>query len=795
MRVLNRQMDHPPSAAAPTFQSKSRWLGQIVLYLLVWLSLIKLPSPPSTDLDPSWQMVLGQATHLNLQHGRDIVFTYGPLGYVGRSSAYMGELFGAFMTWQIVTNLLIAAGLFVFGRKLKGWRQFVYYAYLLWFCTCYADAMHMDFIAIFGLMLIRPEYRRPAWILAIAAGFAIFSLVKFTNLMLCVFTIGILAGYYLLSRSRAHATLLAGTFIAVFVAGWMVCGQALSNLPAFLYYGMQISTGYVGAMGIYESSATLAFGLAAAASVVIYAALHLAGSTNRLQAASSVAIVGAVIFLNWKHGFVRADGHVLAHYIMVLLVICTYPALTADNERWSWAKNLVLGAGAAVCFLGIIQFSPPTALEAPSLWNGRLVDNIRALADLPALHRKLDRDLHDAAAIADKPTIRNFVGRETVDQLGSDQGQIILNHLNYTPRPVVQGYIAFTDPLNRLDEAFYRSDRGPRFVIQRYQSIDNRLISLDDSLTLKLLFQNYDYAFEEGGLLLWERPPKLFIPTKADEPVVLRKTVQFDDNITVPESDRPLWAEIHVKQNLAGKLRQFLYKPPTLRLELEDDHGVIHDHLLIRAIGETGFILQPYFNDGKDLIAYQDGGPPRKIRRLAVHTMPGGSAYYQKGIEVELRALAPFTRRSEGIKVTTPQRFRMMNRAPQRIFAGTPVIDAFVDEKHLLQMHPTSLMEFSIDRPVTSLHASFGIMPGAYKGPEGTQGVEFIVEWENSDGHRERLYSKFLDPMRRSDDRPMQSLSIELGSRRGGKLLLRTEPGPSGNRSYCWSYWTDVKIE
>lgn len=795
MRVLNRQMDHPPSAAAPTFQSKSGWLGQIVLYLLLWLSLIKLPTPPSTDLDPSWQMVLGQATHLNLQHGRDIVFTYGPLGYIGRSSSYMGELFGAFMTWQIVTNLFIAAGLWLFGRKLKGWRRFVYYAYLLWFCTAYTDAMHMDFITIFGLMLIRSEYRRPAWIMAIAAGFAIFSLVKFTNLMLCVFTVGILAGYYILTRSRAHAALLAGTFVAVFMGGWMACGQALGNLPAFLYYGMQISNGYVGAMGLYESPATLAFGLAATASVVIYAALHLAGSTNRLQAASSVAIVGAVIFLNWKHGFVRADGHVFAHYIMVLLVICAYPALTVDNERWSWAKNLVLGAGAAVCFLGIIQFSPPTALEAPSLWNGRLLDNMRALADLPALHRKLDGELRDAAAAADKPTIRNFVGRETVDQLGSDQGQIILNRLNYTPRPVVQSYIAFTDALNRLDEAFYRSDRGPRFVIQRYQSIDNRLISLDDSLTLKLLFQNYDYVFEEGGLLLWERPPKLYIPTKADEPVVLRKTVQFDENVTVPDSDRPLWAEIHVKQNLIGKLRQFLYKPPTLRLELEDDHGVIHDHLLVRAIGETGFILQPYFNDGNDLIAYQDGGPPRKIRRLAVHTMPGGSAYYQKGIEVELRALAPFTRRSEGIKVTTPRRFRMMNRAPQRIFAATPVIDAFVDGKHLLQMHPTSLMEFSIDQPIASVHASFGIMPGAYKGPEGTHGVEFIVEWENSDGHRERLYSKFLDPMQRPGDRPMQSLSIELGSRRGGKLLLRTEPGPSGNRAYCWSYWTDLKIE
>ncbi len=34
-----------------------------------------------------------------------------------------------------------------------------------------------------------------------------------------------------------------------------------------------------------------------------------------------------------EHGFVRADAHVYAHYITVLMLACMYPALLSDNSR------------------------------------------------------------------------------------------------------------------------------------------------------------------------------------------------------------------------------------------------------------------------------------------------------------------------------------------------------------------------------------------------------------------------------------------------------------------------------
>jgi hypothetical protein len=444
---------------------------------------------------------------------------------------------------------------------------------------------------------------------------------------------------------------------------------------------------------------------------------------------------------------------------------------------------------------GIAQFHPPTLLQAPSMWNDRVRDTVVALADLESYRQRLNLERDDAAALVHKPTIQAFVGNETVDHLGSDQGQTVLNRFNYTPRPAIQGYTTYTPALSKIDEAFYLSERAPRFVVQRYQSIDERLVSLDDSLALKVVFQNYDYVLEEGGLLLWERPQNVTVPSAEAEPVILSRTAKLGETIAVPADNRPLWATVRIEPTLLGRLRTFLYKPPLLTIDLEDDRGQLHSLSFVRLMGATGFILQPFFGGGDDLIAYQLGQEPLHVRSMTLRTAPGWEKYFRSDLEIELRALAPFTRASDGLKPSAPHRFRMMNRPPQRLKAGSPAIDTLIDGKHLLQMHPVSVMEFDLDAPVSSVSAAFGIMPNAFASTTaGTDGVEFIVDWVAPDGRVETLYRRLLDPRRQADDRPRQSLQITFPPKSEGVLRLRTEPGPSGQLAFAWSYWTDIEI-
>src|SRR5687768_11213182 len=39
-------------------------------------------APPSSELDPSWQLLLGYALTHSLEFGREIILTYGPLGFI-----------------------------------------------------------------------------------------------------------------------------------------------------------------------------------------------------------------------------------------------------------------------------------------------------------------------------------------------------------------------------------------------------------------------------------------------------------------------------------------------------------------------------------------------------------------------------------------------------------------------------------------------------------------------------------------------------------------------------------------
>ncbi len=784
------------SAISPARRPWPWWLGQAALYALLAASIFRLPVAPDIGLDASWQMALGYAAAHGLQHGPEIIFTYGPLGPL-MTGVYTGHGLGLYLAWQAVSALAIAAGLYRFGRQLPGWRQAAYYVFLLWFGTMYVDAMEMAIITIFGASALQPSAHPRFRLFAIAALFAVLSLIKFTHFMLCGVFVALLTAYFTSERNYRAAGLLLGSFLGVFLGGWLACGQALGNLPDYVYYSLQLAFGYSGAMGVYESAGTLALGLLAGGAALVYLALWFFTTADRRRAGALGLMVGASLFLSWKHGFTRADGHVLAHFVSVLLLAATYPGLTLDTRRWDVLKNAALLVAALASLAGIQGVSGSSTSEAPAFWNDRVRHNVSTLLNFSAYRAQLDNTLAETARNVARPGLKGYLAGATVDHLGNDQSVTLLNDLNYVPRPALQGYATYTPPLNWLDAAFFRSARSPRFVLWRYGSIEDRLPALDDSLTQRLVFQHFDYAMEEGGLLLWEKPPVLPPDDSAAEKIILNQPVHFGERVLVPDTgELPVWATVTITQNIPGRLRQLLYKPPTLRIHFEDDRGEERDMLFIRAMGEAGFILQPFFPSGEDVIAWQQGQPARKIRWFSLHAMPGGDNYFASNITVELRTLPPFKRASHGLQPDTPWRFRMMNRTPSRLVTTVPAIDTFMNGEHLLQMHPPGLMEFDITAPVTSLRAGIGFFsPGAWERPDGTDGVNFIVEWVDAAGRVELLGSRLLDPKHRAEDRTRQTLAVDLGGRHDGKLRLRTAAGPSGNAAFGWTYWTALEIK
>ena len=187
---------YPPLWFNRLSASFPRLLGNFALVLALWLALVHLPSVPSTDLDPSWRMAMGYGAEHGWQFGSELIFTYGPLGYL-LASTNSGGLFVQHLVWQFGANLIFALSIWYLGRSYHGWRKTVYYLYFFAFGLVYHDAVHMIVILLYSVALMKEEIAVRRWLAAILTfGIAVMALVKFTNLMLAGVGIGSVVAFY-----------------------------------------------------------------------------------------------------------------------------------------------------------------------------------------------------------------------------------------------------------------------------------------------------------------------------------------------------------------------------------------------------------------------------------------------------------------------------------------------------------------------------------------------------------------------------------------------------------------------
>lgn len=72
------------------------FIALFIIYIIFSIAFLPIPSPTVLGLDPSWQYAISKAAEDNLIFGKDIVFTYGPLGYLVHGSTLKSNF------WQIV---------------------------------------------------------------------------------------------------------------------------------------------------------------------------------------------------------------------------------------------------------------------------------------------------------------------------------------------------------------------------------------------------------------------------------------------------------------------------------------------------------------------------------------------------------------------------------------------------------------------------------------------------------------------------------------------------------------------
>jgi len=782
------------TSPASTPLSPLDWFFRILGFLTLVAVAFSLPVQPSADLDASWRMAIGKFFLEGRQFGTDVVFTYGPLGWA-MGKTYWGAGWGWLIGWQLLQAIVMATLVYWHAFRLTGYYRVFFLLFYFLFGLTYQDSIQQTAIVLAGLELIRRSNQPWRWSsLALLVLLALFSLVKFTNLLLGFFVVLLAGALELWVRRKVSAGRLPAIFLGLFLAGWLLCGQHLGNLPAYFHSSMEISSGYQDAMGLACPPLQLYLGLTTAGLLIAYLLLNLATAVDRVRGLALFLAAAAYLYLNWKHGFIRADGHQIGFYYAALTIITGTPLLLDDGLRLRLTKTLLL-TGAGLVTLVCLELVLPGLVRGVLSMDSGAIDRNVNFALRPATTRvtyentfKGESERGRLMRTGDK------VGNASIDVLGFEQGIALFSGFNYQPRPVFQSYSAYTPYLSHLNYLYYASDRAPEYVLFKLQTLDGRLPTMDDAHVLRLLVQRYSYRFSDQGYTLWQRKPG---PFNAEDfaPKPLRTvSAKLGEKITLTDvADRNLWVEINYHFSLLGKLRRFLFRPVPVQLRVVDQKGEETLYRLPQPIGATGFMLNPVVGDLMEYMRAAGGDPTRRVQSIAVEVAPGDRACVAEEISVTLSAL-PASDAGKGYFQTADRaKFHMFMDTPVSYEALNPPNEDAIDGRRVMVMHAPSQMIFEVPAGATTINGAYGFIAGAYSNGGKTNGAEFVITW--TDGSNPAiLLERYMAPVTNPDDRGLQKFTLKL-PKSTGRVTLQVKPGLYGEYAFDWTGWTAIEFK
>jgi hypothetical protein len=438
----------------------------IALFVVAWPVRSSLPG---IGLDGSFVTGLHLAFRDGLDYGEEIVYAYGPLGFLAFSQPYYGVssalAFGATALLVITTTMTlvdassrlagfaVGAALAFVAAHLMGWS-------LMW--------------ELFGALAILWTLR---WLLDDDAGgaavdrrlavlglLAALGLLGKFNIGLLLSGTGLIAALAMpMNRPRGLAVFglaLAGSL----TIAWLLLGQDPQALGAYLRLSFEIAAGYSSAMGVQAQEPPVwQVGLAVAAIGILAEMLLRASSAVRWpRRLATFIVLAAYAFAYFKAGFVRWDAHVNIFFVSVPLVAFAFVGATASP-----IGPILRIATLIACFL-FVSGTPPVAVlnvEAPAR---ELIDQVGTLASPDARRARVTAAIeHLQSQYGFSPELVDMLRGRSVHIDSAEAGvAYAYPGIEWRPLPIFQSFSAYTAPLDDANAEFLRSARAPERILR-----------------------------------------------------------------------------------------------------------------------------------------------------------------------------------------------------------------------------------------------------------------------------------------------------------------------------------------
>ena len=780
--------------------SKTKKFVLPLFFIIVGIWTLPWPiSLPRAGLDPSWHIGISMAFLENLQFGKDIVFAYGPLGFLWRPFLINYNLWSLSLFFSFFTHFLFIGSIFLLLKKLSArWYHYIALITILIFAIPPIEYKLGIIVLIFLYVLILSTESRGKDLVGLVfmgSLLSIATLIKFNAFFMSISIILIFLVCMLAKKNVKYGAYLMLSYFIFLISLWLVSGQNVANFIRYLHNGIELSHGYTDAMAISGQNWQVFIGLISILSVLVLFMYSV--RENKRNILLFLLLNLGILFMAFKHGFVRHDAHVLFFFRVYLLffgllLIITLQEIKIREFDYRNHADIFLNI-----FMIIILFFSMCPV-APSILNdnimtkspsyslaGDLLTNPTSFRETVESQKERIRKKYPL----DQQTIK-YIDEKTVDVFPWDIALCWAYDFNWSPRPVFQSYTAYTQHLDKINSQHFMENSSPQAILYAYKSIDGRYPLFDEPTTFRTILCDYTYLNKSGEFLLLTHNPKA-------------KNCGFEENlgtinseigqlVSIPEyNEGYVFGHIELEYSFIGKIMKIIYKPYPVYMQFKFKDGTYSQNFrFIPDTAKNGISLSQYVGNLDDLTSIFQGQIINDIDGIVIET--DNPAHYSKHVTVK------FVGVPANVSVKSGYRFVYLFK-PIRIHPQQPFIsDVGVingESRPVIYEHPLpsdknviSFENISVPKNA-SLKFSIALDSQVWS-PDKGDGVLFEIYIKENESEQQ-IFSKYIDPKNNPEDRKWNDFEVDLSSyaNKNVTILFATSAGPKNNSRYDWAWW------
>ena len=556
-----------------------------ILFIIVFLTcgtLEDIIQDMGPDLDHSWIYALHHMFIHGIEHGKDVIFPYGPLGFLFFAIAEP-ETYSMVWYGYLFSALMFIGGAFLLFLKTKKENSF---NILLGFITVYVlgiltKSINFPFLIPLVFLLLREETKQKRYFFIACAAAAVAFLGKVGFGLLGAFTIFSYSIYKFFENIKpidkkqiqitndakgmnivVEVATGAIIYFATLIGIWFILYGNINHVLDFIIWSKEVSLGYAQTMVFIHEKPYWLLG----ATIVFYLIFPFFCNNKSLKIFHIITILSTLFFL--KYSIVRHPGYILGYFISnILLFICFMKKPT---------KRTIL-------YLLLVFFSTLYYVAGETL-PGTLYKYYVALRNPIGLtvlrdefpHNKLNFKILSDFRRARNHIIqlpqksRDIIGKQTVDIFPWEQTFIYAHDFNWKPRFMFQSYMENTEALDGKTSELFQSEEAPEFILWHKQlydfdgeynrrgimSVDRRYMFNEDPQTLYQILNNYIPVDNNKVSIIFKKTNTPQLPIKKEYPA---------DNIVINEwtdikdiSDSIMLLKLYPQRTFFGKIMNIL---------------------------------------------------------------------------------------------------------------------------------------------------------------------------------------------------------------------------------------------